>query len=228
MSTGAQHGRGRGVISSLLVLVLASIVLFSRAQLVQSSFEEPLSPTWHGPEGGGAEGGNGDGLVVTLDADDFVRTGEHSIRLRVWDDGSPSALSWAGMMQILPCRAGRKVRVGAWLYCSSSVLPMRGESCAQLKIEYFEDDRAQRLIPTHLFLSPPFNPRTYKPDAWHLIEACDRAPQYARSLKFSVVITAQKLNGEKQAVWLDDMFVEMQPPKPVGASGGDGGKAAAL
>jgi hypothetical protein len=201
-------------VSSVLAALIASVVLFSRAQIVQSSFEEPLSPTWKGPEGGGACGGFGDGCVVSIGKEDFVRSGKRAVKLTVGDDGNPNAMAWAGVMQTLPCAAGRKVRVGAWLYYSSALLPLLNTSQAQLKIEYFEDKEARQLLPTHIFLSTPFNPATYKPDAWHLIEAFDRAPQSASSMKFSIVITSQKATAKRQAIWLDDMFVEVQASRP--------------
>jgi hypothetical protein len=223
------RGRGRHVVSSLLVLAIISFVIFSRAQLVESSFEEPLSPTWRGPEGGGSAGGQGSGSIVRLGESDFVRSGQRSIRLVVWDDGTPEAMAWAGVMQVLPCRPCRKVRVGAWLYFSDSVLPASPTTVAQLKIEYFEDAQATRLVPTHLFLSPPFCAATYKPNTWHLIEAMDRAPAHAASLKFSIVVTGQGLNGRQQAIWLDDMFVEVQPARATdGLSRADAGTAASL
>lgn len=215
--SGWLHGRVRHVLSSLLVLAIASIVIFSRAQLVESSFEEPLSPTWRGPEGGGSSGGQGSGSIVRLGDSDFVRSGERSIRLMVWDNGSPDAVAWAGVMQVLPCKPCRKVRVGAWLYFSDSVLPLTSETTAQLKIEYFEDTDAKQLVPTHIFLSPPFCAATYQANTWHLIQAVDRAPAHAVSLKFSVVVTGQQLHGRQQAVWLDDMFVEVQAPRAADA-----------
>jgi hypothetical protein len=187
VSTHSNFKTGQTVVSSVLAALLASIVLFSRAQIVQSSFEEPLSPTWKGP-----------------------------VKLTVGDDGNPNAMAWAGVMQTLPCEAGRKVRVGAWLYYSSALLPLRNTSQAQLKIEYFEDKAAKQLLPGHIFLSTPFNPATYKPDTWHLIEAFDRAPQNASSMKFSIVVTSQKATRRRQAIWLDDMFVEIQASRPMG------------
>lgn len=226
---GWLRGRGRHVVPSILVLAAISFVIFSRAQLVESSFEEPLSPTWRGPEGGGSAGGHGSGSIVRLGDADFVRSGQRSIRLMVWDDGSPEAVAWAGVMQVLPCRPCRKVRVGAWLYFSDSVYPAGAGTVAQLKIEYFEDADAQRLVPTHLFLSPPFSAATHKPNAWHLIEATDRAPAHAASLKFSIVVTGQGLRGREQAIWLDDMFVEVQPTRMGdGLSRADAGTAASL
>ena len=33
-------------------------------------------------------------------------------------------------------------------------------------------------------------------------------------MKFSVVVTGQKLDARKQAVWLDDMFVEIRNGNP--------------
>ncbi|OQW95382.1 MAG: hypothetical protein BWK77_07555 [Verrucomicrobia bacterium A1] len=199
------------MISTVLVLAVASVVLFCRAQIVESSFEEPLSPTWLGPEGGGHCGGGGDGELVGVGTGNYVHTGKQAVRLVVWDDGNPAAASWAGVMRILPCAAGRRIRVGAWLYFSSETLPLRSDALAQLKIEYFEDPKAERLIPTHLFLSAPFDPAGYKPDTWHRIEAADRAPQDARSMKFSIVVTARNMGGRREAVWLDDLFVEVQP-----------------
>jgi hypothetical protein len=216
MSARSNFKTGRTVVSSVLAALLASIVLLSRAQVVQSSFEEPLSPTWQGPEGGGACGGFGEGRIVSIGKEDFVRSGAHSVKLTVGDDGNPNAMAWAGVMQVLPCGAGRKVRVGAWLYYSSAMLSLNNTSQAQLKIEYFEDKGAKQLLPGHIFLSTPFNPATYKPDTWHLIEAFDRAPQNASSLKFSIVITSQQATSRRQAIWLDDMFVEIQAMKPMG------------
>ena len=191
-------------------MLIGSVVLFCRAQIVQSSFEEPLSPTWQGPEGGGACGWFGEGAVIGIGKENFVHSGKHAVKLAVGDDGNPNAMAWAGVMQILPCVAGKKVRVGAWLYYSSVSMPLLNTSQAQLKIEYFEDKDAKQLLPGHVFLSTPFNSATYKADTWHLIEAFDRAPQNARSLKFSIVITSQNATARRQAVWLDDMFVDVQ------------------
>ena len=216
MSVYSNFKPGRTVVSSVLAALLASIVLFSRAQIVQSSFEEPLSPTWKGPEGGGACGGFGEGSIISIGKEDFVRSGKHAVKLTVGDNGNPNAMAWAGVMQTLPCAAGRKVRVGAWLYYSSASLPLLNTSQAQLKIEYFEDKDAKQLLPGHIYLSTPFNSATYKPDTWHLIEAFDRAPQSACSLKFSIVITSQNATSRRQAVWLDDMFVDVQAMKPAG------------
>lgn len=199
---------------SALAALLASIVLFSRAQVVQSSFEEPLSPTWKGPEGGGACGGFGEGCVVSIGKEDFVRSGKHAVKLTVGDDGNPNAMAWAGVMRTLSCAAGKKVHVGAWLYYSSALLTLHNTSQAQLKIEYFEDKEAKQLLPGHIFLSTPFNPAIYKPDTWHLIEACDRVPPNASSMKFSIVVTSQQATSRRQAIWLDDMFVEIQAMKP--------------
>ena len=213
VSADSNFKTGRTVVSSVLAALLASVVLFSRAQIVQSSFEEPLSPTWQGPEGGGACGGFGEGSVISIGKEDFVRSGKHAVKLTVGDDGTPNAMAWAGVMQTLPCAAGKKVRVGAWLYYSSAILPLSDSSQAQLKIEYFEDKEAKQLLPGHIFLSTPFNPSTYKPDTWHMIEAFDRAPRNACSMKFSIVVTSQKATCVRQAIWLDDMFVEIQSPK---------------
>jgi hypothetical protein len=102
-----------------------------------------------------------------------------------------------------------------WLYYSSATLPLSDSSQAQLKIEYFEDQEAKQLLPGHIFLSTPFNPATYKPDTWHPIEVFDRAPQNACSMKFSIVVTSQKATRRQQAVWLDDMFVEIQALRSV-------------
>ncbi len=201
---------GRRVISSLLAAGLASVVLLCRAQHVESSFEAPLSPTWLGPEGGGDRGGHGGGRAVSAGEHDFARTGQRAIRLEVWDDGAPEAMAWAGVMEILPCNPSRKVRVGAWIYVSSTVMPLCGDTVAQLKIEYFSDPNATQLLPTHIYLSPPFDPADHKADTWHRIEVTDRAPQSAASLKFSVVVTAQRLNGRKQALWLDDLYADVQ------------------
>ncbi len=182
------------MISSILVVALTSLVFLCRAQFVQSSFEEPLSPTWKGPEGGGSSGGGGGGCIVSRSSNEFVRTGKQAVRLVIWDDGSPESVSWAGLMKIAKCSAGRKVHVGAWVFFSSDILPMdSGCASAQLKVEYFQDESAEELIPTHIYLSAPFSPDSLEANKWHLLEAVDRAPQHARSMKFSVVVTGQKL-----------------------------------
>jgi len=193
----------------VLILLLASVVLFCRAQLVESSFEEPLT-SWEGPDGGGSCGGQGGGEIINLGSNDFVRTGEHALRLKVWGSGNENSVTWAGVMKKLPCPGGRKVRIGAWLYSSSYALPLDEKTCAQLKIEYFADQDAQKLIPTHIYLSPPFAPSSYPPDRWHLLEATDRAPQDVCSLRFSIVMTAASLGKSQQAIWLDDISVEVQ------------------
>ena len=206
-------GTGR-ICSFFLAISLASLVILTRAQLVQSGFEELKNPAWYGPEGGGTSGGQGEGKLVCIGTNDFAHKGEHSIRLMIWDNGSPDAVSWADVTQILPCSGSRKVHVGAWLYFSSSVFPVKTNALTQLKIEYFEDKQARQLIPTHIFLSPPFDPAMQKPDSWQYVEAFDRAPQNASSMKFSVVMTGQRLKGQREAMWLDDMFAEVCPRAP--------------
>ena len=193
----------------LLIFLLASVVIFCRAQLVESSFEEPLT-SWEGPDGGGSCGGQGGGKIVDHGSNDFVRTGERALRLMVWGSGSAESVAWAGVMKKMACTGGRKVHVGAWLYSSSSAFPLDEKTSAQLKIEYFADAEAQKLVPTHIYLSPPFDPVSFPPNRWHLLQATDRAPQDAHSLRFSIVMTAECLGSTQQAVWLDDIFVEVQ------------------
>lgn len=208
--------RRRGVATSLLALAVVSIVLFCRAQRVQSSFEEPLGPAWVGPHGGGSAGGSGCGEIVAAGPRDFVHEGDRSVRLTVWGDGRPEAVCWAGVISVVPCDGGCRVRAGTWLYFSSEVMPLCTGALAQLKIEYFEDEQAQQLVPRHIYISPPFDSQSYRPDAWHLVEAGDRAPARARSLKVSILMTAQRPGCRRQAVWMDDVFVEVQKPPPRG------------
>jgi len=203
--------------SSVLATLVVSAVIFCPAQLIHSGFEDMSNGKWDGPGGGGVGGGGGTGQVVGIGKDSFVRSGARAVCLEIWDDGSPDSVAWAAIMQTIPCDTQRKIRVGAWLYFSSSVLPLGSESTAHLRIEYFEDKEGLQLIPTHIYLSPPFDPASYEPDSWHLIEACDRIPRNARSLRVSVVVTGQGMNGRKQAVWLDDLYVDLSPaPFPRG------------
>jgi len=179
--------------------------------MIRSGFEKDSSMTWDGPAGGGVFGGQGSGSIVLSGDTDFVHSGLRSIRLRIWDDGNSDAVAWAGIMHTLPCERRRRVRVGAWLYFSSTIYPLDTSASAHLRVEYFEDLEGNTLIPGRVHLSPPLDISTYKADTWHQLEATDRIPPQARSLRVSVVLTAHRLEGKTEAVWLDDLYVDLYP-----------------
>lgn len=210
------HERGRRVaLTMLAVALIVLVVFFCPAQLLRSGFEPSEEPAWEGPFGGGAYGGSGGGRLVEGSLGDFVRTGGRSVRLEVWDDGSDQSVAWAGITQTLPCELRRKVQAGVWLYFSSTNLPLRPCASAHVRVEYFKDAEGQELIPECVYVSPPLSPDTHASDTWHLMEVTGRIPAESRSLRVSVVVMGQEMRGQTQAIWIDDLFVEMQPtPSP--------------
>ena len=86
---------------------------------------------------------------------------------------------------------------------------------AQLRLEYFQDEYAEQIIPTHVTLSTPFTSSIgHAPDTWHLIQVYDRVPNEAQTVKFSILLLSQKPNNEPKVVWVDDAFLEFQGPRP--------------
>lgn len=197
--------------TALFVIVSAAVVVFCPAQIIRLSFEETETHAWEGPYGGGSHGGQGGGVIVSDGPEDFVRTGKHAVRLDVWDDGSSESIAWAGITQRLPCDLRRSVRAAVWLYFSSSVRPLTEGTCALLRIEYFEDPDGLDLIAQHMYVSKPLRPDSHSSDVWHQVEARDRIPTDAKSLRVSIVLTGQGMAGKTQAVWVDDLCVEVQP-----------------
>lgn len=200
----------------LLSAVFASLAVYGYANLSEPGFEGPVvMGAWQGPWGHGALGGQGYGSYVDDGGHDYARTGNRSLRLTVSDDGNPLAVGWAGISQTQRCKPGSKVKAGAWVYCDSKQFPpTEGRAMAQLRLEYFEDDYAEHLIPTHISLSTPFTSSSgYAPDTWHLVQVYDRVPRQAKTVKFSVLLLSQKPNGERKTVWVDDAFLEFQGPK---------------
>ena len=82
---------------------------------------------------------------------------------------------------------------------------------AQLRLEYYHDDFAEQLIPTHVTLSTPFTSSVgYAADTWHLVQVYDRIPPQARSIKFTILLLSQRPDSERKVVWVDDAFMEFQ------------------
>lgn len=212
-----KRGRIAGMKWRLLITVLvAGTALYSQANLSEPGFEgNVVMGNWVGPWGHGALGGHGSGSFVDGGSDDFVRSGDRSLRLTVSDDGNPNAVAWAGISQTQKCMPGSKVRAGAWIYSSPDHHPpTEGRAMAQLRLEYFEDDYAEYVIPTHISLSTPFTSTAgYEPDTWHLIQLYDRVPDMARTVKFSILLLSQQPNHQPKMVWVDDAFLEFQGPR---------------
>ncbi len=214
--SGRPRGRRRRALVLALALIAGAVGLYVRAQQTLINFERMPPAGWEKPQAGGMRGGAGAAALVTTGASDFARSGARAVRLDVWNLGTdPTAVAWAAVSQVYPCRAGRKVRIGAWLYFSSSIHPLADSAVtAQLRIEYYTDAAARNLYPMHIYLGPPFNPAAgYGPDTWHLVEGTDRAPPGAVAMRVSLVLAAQHITA-RQTVWADDVFVEIQSARP--------------
>ena len=218
MNRTTWHEQGRRAVLPALALAFVTLaVFFCPAQLLRFGFEECEEAPFEGPYGGGAYGGSGGGRLVAGGAGDFVRSGKQAVRLEVWDDGSKESVAWAGIMQTVMCDLRRKVQAGVWLYFSSSVLPLQPGAQAHLRVEYFEDPEGTRMIPGCVYVSPPLDPGVHASDTWHLVEVHGRIPPESKSLRVSVVVMGQGLKGQPQAIWVDDLCVEMHPiPRPGG------------
>jgi hypothetical protein len=200
----------------LLLIAIAAAALPCRAQLYCFSFEPPMKESWEGPGGGGAFGGDGSGEFVCAAEGGFARTGERALCLQIWDNGDANAVSWAGITQLQPCKGGTKLHVGAWFFFSSKFNPLLNDKAtAQIRVEYFTDPQASRVNPLHVSLSRPFTASgEFAPDKWHLVELNDRAPVSSRSMKVSIILSSPPTDGQHQAVWIDDIFVEFSGGKP--------------
>lgn len=202
-----------------LVLLVGGVALYSSARLSEPGFEGDVSMgKWIGPWSYGALGGEGSGSYVDRGENDFVRNGTHALRLTVRDNGNQNAVGWTGISQTQDCTPGAKVRAGAWVYCSAERSPpTEGRAMAQLRLEYYRDDYAQEIIPTHVTLSTPFTSSAgHAPDTWHLLQMYDRVPRQAKTLKFSIVLLSQKPNAAHKVVWVDDAFLEFHGPRSDG------------
>ena len=199
---------------------LCAMALFGYARLDEPGFEGSVAlGEWVGPWGFGAVGGEGSGSFVDSGEHDFVRTGNHALRLTVRDNGNPEAVAWAGVSQTKLCEPRSRVRAGAWIYCSGDHSPpTEGRAIAQLRLEYFRDETAEQIIPTHVTLSTPFTSSTgHAPDTWHLVQVYDRVPSQARALKFSILLLSQRPDNKGKVVWIDDAFLEFQDQHGAGS-----------
>ena len=202
----------------ILVFFLFALVavLSTKAQQFCLTFEQPREKNQSKTDGGGDGGGKGVCTFVSTGQTDFARSGNQSLRLMIWDEGTRDAVSWATFAQVYPCTPGRKIHAGAWLYFSSAIFPLLDErATVQLRVEYFTDAEATQINPQHVRVSSPFSPTVgFIPDTWHLVETFDRAPDNTRAMKLSIMLCSEVNNGCRQAVWADDVFVEFSGPKP--------------
>ncbi len=200
-------------------VILLSVAL-SFAQIARLDFEAPATTRWKGPVGGGANGGCGGGTLVSSDKGDHVHGGRHALRLEVWDDGSSDhAVAWAGVLHHMSCRPGAPVRAEGWVYFSSTNAPLIENSSVHLQIEFFRDADGEQLMPEYVCVSPPVNPSTHSFDEWHRVSLRGRVPAEARSLRAGLIVTAHRLGGRRQTVWVDDLLVEVQKKSTETAAG---------
>lgn len=194
-------------------LIILAVAL-SFAQVVCMDFEQPATTRWKGPIGGGSHGGCGGGTLVSSDQGEHVHGGRHALRLEVWDDGSsPQAVAWAGVMHHMPCSPDARVQAEGWVYFSSTNAPLRENGSVHLQIEFFQDADGEELMPQYICVSPPINPATHQFDQWHRVDLRGRIPDKARSLRAGLIVTAYRLGGKKQAVWVDDLSIEVTKRK---------------
>lgn len=195
-------------------LAFALVALFSFGHIAHVNFEDPPAARWEGPRGGGAHGGAGAGSLSR----EYTRSGKRAMKLEVWDDGSDQAIAWAGVTHTMPCPASGRVEAESWIYFSSTQAPLGKTAAVHLQIEFFRDAAGEDLIPQHVCVSPPVNPETHPLDQWHRIEVKSRIPAEAKSLRAGVLVTAQRLQRRKQAVWVDDLRVETHERGPTAVS----------
>ncbi|MBN1269950.1 MAG: hypothetical protein JXB04_10195, partial [Kiritimatiellae bacterium] len=204
------------VLAAALCMLLPAAPLC--AGLLDAGFEWPCVRAWLGPWGGGANGGGGGGQIVEAGPADFIHDSHRAVRLEVWGDGRSSSAAWAGITQVHPCEPGRTIRAAAWVYRSSSVLPLRPGTTARIKLEYCRDGAGNAAIPGASLEGRAFAVAEETPaDAWRRIEAEHHAPPGAQSLKVSVVLTGEGLVAEHQAVWVDDLDLDLdgfEPTRP--------------
>lgn len=195
------------------IMAGGALLTSAALQVHELGFEKPGE--WLGPWGFGTLGGQGSGKFVQKTDGAAVRSGEKALLLTVEDDGSPKAVAWAGSSHMERCIPGSKVKAGAWFrYSSSDSPPTEGRAVGQLRLEYFEDGEGQQLIPSHVSMSAPFTSSADNiSEFWHLVELYDRVPDQAQSMKFSILLLSQQPNGQKKQVWVDDAFLEVQPPR---------------
>lgn len=175
----------------------------------ESGFERGDAADWSGPWGGGTEGGEGRGGIITLQPGDFVRTGRRAARLSVWDGGASNAIAWAFMAEKHVCRPGARIRAGAQFYASSTNEPLPQGAVGQLRVEYYYDHSCESQIPTHVKLSEPFSLKAgHQPDAWQAVELSDRVPPGATCLKFTILLMAEQPGPRPGTLWVDDVFLE--------------------
>ena len=204
----------RSALWSIVGSVIVLAVAFSLAQVVQMDFEPPALARWKGPIGGGVYGGAGAGVLVSSDMGEPVHGGQQALRLEVWDDGSsPQAVAWAAVMHHMPCSPSARVQAEGWVYFSSTNAPLRETGSVHLQVEFFRDADGEELMPQYVCVSPPVNPATYQGDQWHRLELQGRIPSEARSLRAGLIVTAHGLGGRKQAVWVDDLLIEIKKRK---------------
>jgi hypothetical protein len=195
----------------------------SEADRCDSGFERGDGGDWSGPWGGGTDGGEGRGEIVTDKPGEFVRSGRRAVRMTVWDNGSSNAMAWAFLAEKHVCKPGARIRAGAHFYASSLHEPLPKQAVAQLRVEYYYDRSCESQIPTHVKLSEPFSLQAGSPaDTWQAVELNDRVPPGATCLKFTILVLADQPGATPGTVWVDDVFIEQA--RGSGRSHADGGE----
>jgi hypothetical protein len=142
-----------------------------------------------------------------------VRSGDSAVCLKVWKTQDTNAVAWSSLSQTITCEPLRRLRAEAWFLVSSNRWPLsRAGTMAHLRIEYYDDTRGRHVIPSRAAMSEPFPLAAgHRAGIWQKVELVDRAPPDAHALKCSVVLMSDNLSQEPQAIWVDDIAVDVSP-----------------
>lgn len=219
-----------GWVSALLAGIVSVSVTAAEVDRCDVGFERGDAYEWAGPWGGGTDGGQGRGGIVSAKDGEFVRSGRRAVRMSVWDDGGSNAVAWAFMAEKHACTPGARIRAGAQVYTSSTQEPLPASAVAQVRIEYYYDRSCESQIPTHVKLSEPFSLAAgRRPDAWELVEVSDRVPPGATCLKITILLMAEHPGTKPGTMWVDDTFIEQirTPGRTRADAGDEAGRVAA-
>ena len=201
-------------LARLLVLLFCVGTPVFAGELGEPGFEGAVATVWRGPWGGGMYGGQGSGEIVDKATSPLVRSGRKAACLRVWDHNTSNAVAWSSLSQTMACSPMSRIRAEAWILSSPKLMPLAASgTVTQLRVEYFSDESAQRVIPTRAVLSEPFPLSAgHTSGRWRKIEVTDRVPSGALSMTVSIVLMTERPGAQPQAIWVDDVAVETMRP----------------
>ena len=200
---------------TLLVLAVAAAAWLNAAARAADSvvqdggFETSPPERWVFRFGG--EGGGSGGATCAVPANG-AHGGKFAARLDAEPSAQAGSRAWASVSQQLENVPEAKITVSAWLcgqYADGAT-----NAFAQLRAEYFEDDKCEIPLTSHIRMTSDLSLANLPAGQWTKIELADSMPAGARRVRISIVVQAIGPGGGRQSVWVDDVALTVAHTAP--------------